>query len=114
MHELAVTQGILKIALENAEKANARKITGINLLIGKLSSIVDDSIQFYWDIISQDTVAAGSVLHIERVPIELKCGDCGNNFSPVFEESFECPLCHSIRVAVTRGDELKVESIDIE
>jgi len=114
MHELAVTQGILKIALENAEKANARQITGINLLIGRLSSIVDDSIQFYWDIISQDTPAAGAIIHIDRVPIELKCGDCGNNYSPVLDDGFECPKCQSARVTVIKGDELRVESIDIE
>lgn len=114
MHELAVTQGILKIALENAEKANAKRITGINLLIGKLSSIVDDSIQFYWDIISQDTPAAGSILHIDRIPVVLKCGDCGKNYSPNSDDGFDCPQCHSARVNVIKGDELRVESIDVE
>jgi len=39
------------------KKANASKVTGINLVIGQLSSIVDDSIQFYWDTISEGTIA---------------------------------------------------------
>ena len=49
MHELAVTESILKTSLEYAEKEQAKKVTDVFLVIGKLSSYVDDSIQFYWD-----------------------------------------------------------------
>ncbi|HAX69543.1 MAG TPA: hydrogenase maturation nickel metallochaperone HypA, partial [Anaerolineae bacterium] len=48
MHELPVTQSLLKIALDHAEKANAKQITALNIVMGELSSMVDDSIQFYW------------------------------------------------------------------
>ena len=46
MHELAVTQSILEIALRHAERASARRILSINLVIGELTGFVDDSIQF--------------------------------------------------------------------
>jgi hydrogenase nickel incorporation protein HypA/HybF len=59
MHELAVTQSILEICLRHAEEANAAKITDINLIIGQFSSIVDDSVQFYWDMIADGTIATG-------------------------------------------------------
>jgi hydrogenase nickel incorporation protein HypA/HybF len=52
MHELAVTEHILDIALKHAQNANALSVDEIYLVIGQLSSIVDDSIQFYWDIFS--------------------------------------------------------------
>ena len=42
MHELPVAQSILKIALEHAEKANAKRIVDLNIVMGELSSIVDE------------------------------------------------------------------------
>ena len=113
MHELAVTQSILDIALENARKVDAKQITSINLLIGQMASIVDDSIQFYWDILSEGTIALGATLNIKRIPTEMHCFDCGHIFSPG-PDSFDCPTCNSIRVQIIQGDEMRVESIDVE
>jgi len=113
MHELAVTQSVLDICLRHAQQAGAQRILDIYLVIGKFSSIVDDSVQFYWDTIAKDTIAEGATLHFQRVPAEMTCRDCGNVFEPN-DETFACPKCLSPRVQVTKGDELRVDGIDIE
>ena len=113
MHELAVTQSILEICLRHAEEANAAKITDINLIIGQFSSIVDDSIQFYWDMIADGTIAHGAVLHFNRIPGEMTCRTCGQTFRPD-DETFACPFCSSVLVKITKGEEFRVESIDVE
>jgi hydrogenase nickel incorporation protein HypA/HybF len=110
MHELSVTQSVLEIAVKNA---GTRKIKQINLVIGQFSSIVDDSIQFYWDIIAKDTPAEGSVLHFERIPGEMTCQTCGDVFRPT-GETFNCPACSGPFVKITKGEEFQVESIDVE
>jgi hydrogenase nickel incorporation protein HypA/HybF len=110
MHELSVTQSVLDIALRNA---GTRKIKQINLVIGQFSSIVDDSVQFYWDIISKDTAAEGSVLHFERILGEMTCQNCGYIFRPT-DETFDCPSCSSPFVKITKGEEFQVDSIDVE
>jgi len=110
MHELSVTQGILDIALKNA---GSRKIKQVNLLIGQFASIVDDSVQFYWEIISKDTLAEGSLLHFERVPGELVCQNCGWTFRPT-GETFDCSNCASPLVKISKGEEFQVDSIDVE
>ena len=82
MHELAVTEEILRVALEHAERAQATRITDIHLVIGALSTIVDDSMQFYFDFLSPDTIAAGAKLHFERIPARLRCRQCEHEFEP--------------------------------
>jgi hydrogenase nickel incorporation protein HypA/HybF len=113
MHELAVTESLLEIALRHARGKNASRITGLYLVIGQWSSIVDDSVQFYWDIISDGTIANGAKLHFHRVPVLLTCQDCGKDYTPASEE-FACPHCGGTHAKVKTGDEFHLEAIDVE
>lgn len=112
MHELAVTQSILDIAVKYAQQAQASRVTDLYIVVGRLSSIVDDSVQFYWDMVTEHTVCAGSCLHFQRVPAELLCQDCGEKYQ--FEgEMCPCPTCGSSRVKITSGDQFYLDSIEI-
>ena len=113
MHELAVTENILNIAVRNAEKAQATHVTDIHLVIGALSSIVDDSVQFYWDMLSENTICAGSKLHFQRHPARIECQDCHTEYE-LQDELQTCPSCGSCRIHFIQGDEFFLESIEIE
>jgi len=113
MHELSVTESILEIALRHGEQAKAKKITDLYLVIGQLSSLVDDSIQFYWDFIAKDTPAEGARLHFERHPAELRCLACGEQY-PLADDEFTCPACHSAQVKVIKGEEFFLDAINVE
>ncbi len=113
MHELAVTQSILNIALRHADRVGATRVTDLYLVVGQLASIVDDSVQFYWDMVSADTLCAGAQLHFERVPATLACLDCGTAFA-LERELIPCPACGSQRVKVTAGEEFRLDSIAVE
>lgn len=113
MHELPVSQSLLEIALRHAEGAHAVRVTQLNLVIGELSSIVDESIQFYWDIISRGTIAEGAVLSFERTPGLLRCTACGHTFS-LNGYDFSCPECRGTQVVTVGGDDFRLDSIEIE
>jgi hydrogenase nickel incorporation protein HypA/HybF len=113
MHELPVTRSILDIALATAREAGGGRITSIHLVIGDLSRIVDDCVQFYWDILSEGTPAQGASLRIRRVPLEMECRGCGRRFQPG-DADYRCPACSGSRVRVVGGDDLRVEAIDLE
>ena len=113
MHELAVTESILEISLRAAQAQKASRINDIFLRIGQWSSIVDDSIQFYWDTISAGTIAEGAILRFERIPTQLLCLDCAHAYRPTNKELL-CPQCGSARIQVAHGDEFQVDSIEIE
>jgi len=114
MHELSITQQILSIALKHGEKAQAKKITGLYLVIGQLSSIVDDSVQFYWDMIAEDTICEGATLHFQRIDAVLECRDCKEQFLLEDGALTSCPHCDSISVSVIKGKEFRLDSIEID
>ena len=113
MHELSVTESLLEITLRHAGQAKAGRVTDLYLVIGQLATIVDDSVQFYWDIISKDTIAEGARLHFRRLQVELLCLGCGNRYSPGSDD-FACPNCQSEQIKVVSGEEFYLESIQVE
>lgn len=113
MHELSVTQNLLDIAVRHAEQAGALRITQVNIVVGQLSSIVDDSVQFYWDMISAGTIAHKAQLNFKRIPAQLRCTDCAHEFL-MNERDFVCPRCGSGNLVVAGGEEFYLESIDVD
>jgi hydrogenase nickel incorporation protein HypA/HybF len=114
MHELAVTEGILKIALETSQKNGARRITAIDLVVGELSSIVDDSVQFYFDILSQGTLAEKALLRFKRESLSALCMDCQYEFAIQLPLSDVCPSCGGKHLRVRGGREFYIASIEVE
>ncbi len=113
MHELSVTESVLEIACKHAEKAQAKKVTDIYLVIGRLSSIVDDSVSFYWEMISKNTVCEDAKLHFKRIPAKLLCLQCSHEYI-LDDELTPCPNCGSARVKVISGNEFNLDSIEIQ
>ncbi len=111
MHELSVTESLLEIALRHSRAAGASAVTDLYLVIGDLSTIVDESVQFYWDILTDGTPAAGSRLHFRRIPGRLGCRTCGHTYSP--REDLPCPACGGIEIDILAGDEFYLESIEV-
>ncbi len=91
MHELPVVLDIIKVMKEEAEKRRFQEITEINLVIGELSSIIDESVQMYFEIAARDTVCAGAKLNFEHRPAMLRCLSCGFEFP--HGRDFTCPEC---------------------
>jgi hydrogenase nickel incorporation protein HypA/HybF len=113
MHELSITQSILSIVLEQAETARANKITRINLTIGELAGVVDECVEFYFEIISKDTIAAEAELVFKRPPISLRCRNCGKTFASD-NLNLICPECREPNVDIISGRECYIESIEVE
>lgn len=111
MHELMVTESLLEIALRHARQAEAARITDLYLVIGELSSVIDDSVQFYWDFVSEGTLAEGAMLHFRRIPAEMACQDCGLTYDPRVD--LACPECNSTNVRVVAGQEFFLEAIEV-
>ncbi len=113
MHELSVTKSILEITLHHAKESDAARVTDVYLVIGQLSSFVGESIQFYWDILSKETICAGAVLHFERIAAEFYCDDCKRPFI-LPDQLTPCPQCGGIQLKLIAGDEFQLQSIEVD
>lgn len=113
MHEMAVTQSVLDIVIKHAQQAGASRILQINLVVGQMSGIVDDSVQFYFDILGKDTIAEGARLVFDRRPAIYRCLACKTTYQP---EGFDwvCPACEALTFEVLSGREFRVDSIEVD
>ncbi len=109
MHELSITDSILKQSLAEAKKYNAKTIKKINLLVGEATSIVPDCVKFYFDTLKKTTIAKDAVLVIKKVPLVLRCPKCKTQFKDL-DLTCKCQA----GVEIVSGQELLIESLDIE
>lgn len=114
MHELAVTQALLKQVLSAAKKEDVCQVNQIVISLGQYTSFVDDSIQFYWNIIAKDTIAAKADIQIHRIPGKITCLTCHKILEPGSTKPDLCPYCQSYKLFIDGGDELFLEEISYE
>ena len=109
MHELSVARAVLNTAVRHAE---GRRVTAVNLRVGRLRQVVPQSLAFYWEVVSRDTLCEGATLAQEGVAARLRCPTCATEWE-IELPWFRCPACGT-GAEVASGDELEVESIDVE
>jgi len=114
VHELPVTESILDVAIEAAKNGGARRIISISLVVGDLSSVVDDSVQFYFDILSKGTLAEGAALVFQRRRAKARCSACGHELDVCPPLPDCCPVCGKVNLQVSGGREFYLESIEVD
>jgi hydrogenase nickel incorporation protein HypA/HybF len=112
LHEMSITQSLLDLAMVEAEKARATRITAIHLRIGVLTGVVAESVSFYLDFLAKGTPAEGAKLVATVVPVTARCTACGTTF-PADDLIFTCPECGG-KAQVAGGRELFMESLEVE
>lgn len=113
MHEVAIMSEALRMAEDAAKSAGAKRILKLRLRIGPFSGVVQEAMQFAFDVVIRDTMAAGATLEIERVPAACWCAACQAEFEC---EDFlnECPRCRNLSGELRRGRELEIASVELE
>jgi hydrogenase nickel incorporation protein HypA/HybF len=116
MHELPITEGILKIVLKHAELNSVRQVRTIHLQVGKLSDLEDEWIQRYFDYLSKGTVAEGAKLKIERMPIMVQCDACSNSYEAEAAKlgDLVCPACGESDGTLLSGREYHIKEMEVQ
>lgn len=110
MHELAIAGHVVDIA---ARHADGRTVTKVFLKVGHLRQVVPSALSFSFDLVAQGTTVEGAEMVLEEVPAAGRCGDCGTE-SVLKSFPLLCEACGGSNLQITRGEELYVESLEME
>lgn len=113
MHELAIAESIMDIALKAKVDKHLDSIRAVGVRIGVMTDIVPEALEFGFDIIVKDTALDGCCLKIERIPVRGTCRSC-RKFIEVEDFVFICPHCAFRDLEITQGQELDIAFIEID
>jgi hydrogenase nickel incorporation protein HypA/HybF len=110
VHELSIAESVVDIACRHAGE---RRVVQVELKVGHLRQVVPSALAFAFELVAQGTVVEGAELAIEEVPAGGLCRDCGLKTTlPDFP--FQCMHCGGFDIEVTEGEELLVDSLELE
>lgn len=109
MHELSLSRAILDAVLAHADGRSVRRV---DVTVGALRQAVPRSLEFHFEIVSSGTICEGAELRMHVAPARLRCA-CGHEWE-LREPAFRCPRCAGAEVTVLSGEELAVDSIEVE
>lgn len=110
MHELSLSGAIVNTAVKHAA---GRRVTVVSLRVGRLRQVVPDTLAFYFRFVADGTLCEGARLEQEVVPAVLRCRGCARAWEPDLP-LFRCPSCGTTGIDIVSGEELEVESIEVE
>jgi len=114
IHELAVTEDLLKVVLQYAEENQAHRVVSINLQVGELRDFTEEWMQRYFDYLSRETIAEGGKIVIKTIPVTMECLDCAHVFNAdIRQDNLLCPGCGGAKTKLVSGNEFLIESIGV-
>src|SRR5579884_3538533 len=113
VHEASIALAIVEELCDRTDNRGIEKISAVNLRIGALSSVVPEALQFAWDVATDGTLACGSRLCIECVPLVIRCSRCDCERTVEHGTLPVCPVCGTSSTEIVHGRELLVTSMEV-
>jgi len=113
MHELSLAINIIEQVSKSALDNSAKKIISIRLLLGPLSGVEEDALQFCFTEACSGSIAEDCALIIEKSPLVIRCQRCKKE-SEVLPSSLLCPVCNLGDIVVLSGKEFRIIDMEVE
>lgn len=114
MHEYGIVSTIVNTVLKELSTRNMEpeQVISVNMVAGKLHQIIEENMQFAFEVLTKDTGLSGCRLNIEFKPVRIRCRACGTE-GEVSGAFFLCGACQSHDVEVVTGKELYLENLEV-
>jgi hydrogenase nickel incorporation protein HypA/HybF len=110
LHELSIAESVVRIA---SRQADGRRVTKVQMKVGYLRQVVPSALTFGFGLLAEGTPVEGAELEMELIPAEGRCRPCGvENRLDSFP--LRCEECGSFDLEILKGEELMVESLELE
>lgn len=113
MHELAVAQALVEQVDEVIRKHGAASASLIRVRIGPLAGVVPELLGSAFPLAAAGRRMARAVLDLVVAPIRVRCQTCGAETEAAMNR-LVCGVCGDWRTQVIGGDELLLESVELE
>jgi hydrogenase nickel incorporation protein HypA/HybF len=110
VHELSLSSAIVNTVVKHAD---GRRVTLVELRVGKLRQVIPDTLEFYFEFVARGTVCEGARLEQQVIDARLHCRGCDHEWE-IEIPAFRCPQCTGGDVEIASGNEFEVEAIDVE
>lgn len=109
MHELSLSSAIVNTAVKHA---GGRRVSAIDLRVGRLRQVIPDTLEFYFAFVARDSPCEGAELRQQVIDARLRCRPCAREWA-IEIPAFRCPFCGGADVEIASGDEFEIESITV-
>ena len=114
MHEMSYVVRFVNLAIETAEKNDAKAVHSITVQVGEMTDIEPYYLKHYYPNAVKGTILEGSVLHVVMVPVRILCKECGKEYQPSRENYYLCPSCSSGNGRILAGRSVELKNMEIE
>ena len=118
MHELSLVTSIVETVTETLaalpDSPRGARVLEVRLRVGALASVIPESLEFCWGIVSEETPLEGSRLVVNVLPVVVHCEPCELDSELEGVQSFRCPRCGEQCAEIRQGRELEIDSIEID
>lgn len=114
MHELSMMTSVVETVTESLEAYPGAKVLEVRLKVGALASVIPESLEFCYGIVTEGTPLEGSRLVVNVLPVVVHCARCGQDAELDGIQSFRCPRCGEPCNDLRQGRELEIDSIEID
>ena len=113
MHELSLASAMVEQLQAAALREGASRIVAIEVVVGALSGVEREPLEFCFPVAAEGTLAEGAELRIEEQDVKVRCGACGQLGAPE-PPGLACLSCGSLAVEVLEGRDFKVKAMEVQ
>ncbi|MEM7770568.1 MAG: hydrogenase maturation nickel metallochaperone HypA [Cyanobacteria bacterium P01_E01_bin.6] len=115
MHETDMTKALI-LTVKDWWDAQPDKpsVETVHLIVGQFTCVEPASLQFAFEVQTQNTFLEGVTLAIRETPLVAFCHQCQQDYRPVIGLQYACPTCQSPMEDIRSGRELKIDRIEYQ
>ena len=113
MHEASLARSVLRIVLERARKAGAKRVRAVRGRIAETEALSRSAIEAHFAALARGTLAEGAMLDLAVERIRVRCRRCGLELTPDHYVLL-CDCCGAADVEMLGQTGVTVEALEVE